>query len=219
MRPLHIDEIGGAKVARSFCSPTLAALGVATNAKGNIAMGAELPVEALRNIPKANRDCLIENRFIQVWPCGTATGPAVATKSEKQAEPSTAAPARSVRHVIPTGFGRYMVIEGVMLGTKLSREDAEKLAGKPAAAPVEATQAPVKAAVTPKRKRRKKRAQAAPQRQEEAPESAQTRVIVNRPPAGTMAGTATPDPGVNESALSQEPARATVHAPDEPNPY
>lgn len=182
LRTMSLDEIGGAKVARSFCSPTLAAMGVAVNAKGDVAMGASVSVDALRAIPAANRNCLIENRFIQVWPRSDGALPSPPRTFGDKDRQAASLPAGSIRHVIPTGFGRYMVIEGVQLGTKLSREEAEKLAGKSPSAPQDGAPAVVQAAVATKRKRRKKRAQAAPQRQE-TPAPAAASAAPAEPPA------------------------------------
>lgn len=117
-RPLTIDEIGGGRVARKISMGGV-----------DLPRGHELTVDQLRAIPTANRNSMIENRIIEVWP-------------------------KQTRHVariggveggelmkFALGVGEYCVVRGSIVATGLSAEDADALiAGKPepAAAPAAA---------------------------------------------------------------------------------
>lgn len=121
-RPLTLDQIGGAVVMRPFRSPTLEATGVAPDFRGNIPANTSLSTEQLATI--GNRAALIENRFIRVWPRADGAPPvSIQSHSAAQRVPIAGA----VRHKLPIGFGKWIVVEGVILGTKLSGEEADKI--------------------------------------------------------------------------------------------
>jgi hypothetical protein len=108
MRPLRIEEIGGAKVRRTFT------MGARRTKAGEL-----LELGDLARMPVANRNALIEKGFIDVWPKGVGGGGVVAS------EPAE-------RFVVPLGFGRYDVVQGMQLNDRtLDREAAYALAGKP----------------------------------------------------------------------------------------
>jgi hypothetical protein len=110
---LPADQIGGAHVVRAF------------NAGGErIRTGTVLTGDYIRNIPTANRNCLIDKHYIAVWPkSGDAVSPPVSSGTGQRPE----------RHVVTLGFGHFAVIEGSVVNDKpLTREEAYALAGKPA---------------------------------------------------------------------------------------
>lgn len=133
-RPLTIDEIGGAKVARKIDMGGVARL-----------RGEELTLEELRRMPTANRNALIENRIIEVWPRRVTfeRGPAAAPVNPG-----------GQRHVYARGFGKYDVVEGTVLAQGLTREEADAMAGKQARAP-DGIVAPKAKSPPTKKKRRK----------------------------------------------------------------
>lgn len=103
------DQIGGGVVARSF-----------TSGQKKLPMGHRLSREEVLSIPLANRNSLIENRFLQVLfrdPGATA----VAASSADQ----------MTRYAVHQGRGRYDVIEGRKLNTEpLTEAQAKDLAAK-----------------------------------------------------------------------------------------
>lgn len=135
-RPLSVDQIGGGQVMRRF-----------TMGSEVMLMGRELDRSTLAAMSTPNRNALIENRFISVWPAGRGGGAPI----ERPVTQAVPALPGARRHMQASGFGRFTVYEGVVLGEKLTKDQAEKLcaSGAPAASVQET--APVKKA---KRKRR-----------------------------------------------------------------
>jgi hypothetical protein len=144
MRPMPIDEIGGGK------ANTKLSIGGAVRYRGE-----EITLDELRAMPASNRNCLIENRMIQVYPKQVTF-----TRSVGHAPiPASQAPAADdlARMVIPRGFGKYDVIEGRVLAVGLTRDDAHRIAGTPVIPKsAEAERAPA-AASPPKKKSKFKR--------------------------------------------------------------
>ena len=109
---IPLEQIGGGRVVRPFYVGGT-----------QVKVGAELTAEFIRSINPSNRASLL-GRFIAVWP--KAPGVGVASRlpdaEGQQAE----------RHVVALGFGRYNVIEGVILNeSPMNRASAYELAGKP----------------------------------------------------------------------------------------
>ncbi len=111
------EMIGGGRVIRPF----------------NIAgerqhAGKAFSGEEVRAMPHANRQALIDNGFLAVWPM--ASRPTASAAGPAGASPTAAANSPMARHVSSRGFGRYDVIEGVKINSEpLSREEANALAG------------------------------------------------------------------------------------------
>lgn len=112
MRPMHIDQIGGAQVYRAF-----------RMGERYMRRGDAVTLDELRAMPAANRNVLIEKEFLRVWPKHASTeslGGAMVGRAEVE------------RIICPRGFGRYDVVEGKKLNdTPLSKEAAHALAGVP----------------------------------------------------------------------------------------
>jgi hypothetical protein len=106
-----MNQLGGGRVVVAF-----SAGGV------RIKPGTLLTAEFIKSLPVNNRNQLIDAHYIEVWPkADGAVSPPAASVSGPGAE----------RHVVPLGFGRYTVIEGVMLPDKpLTRAEAYAFAGK-----------------------------------------------------------------------------------------
>lgn len=86
-----------------------------------VAMGEQLTRDQLMAMPSANYRALVENRFIRVLPIVSGIIP-LPTQN-----PSPRSQSSGERHSFMTGFGKYTVIEGTVLGTKLTKADAEAL--------------------------------------------------------------------------------------------
>lgn len=94
------QEIGGGIVRRGF-----------TMGAERVRSGRELTKEELLSMPPANRNALVEKKYIELYP-------------ERPAAPGQ-------RHVVSAGFGRFDVIEGRKLNASpMTKEEANKLAGK-----------------------------------------------------------------------------------------
>lgn len=113
MRNLRADEIGGGVVRRKFQS-----------AGGWIMSGTNYTGDELRAMPRANRDALIQNGFLEVWPkqSGLAAAAAAAVLSAPATEPAE-------RYVLPVDGG-FDVLEGRKLNVEPIKKkgDAMKLA-------------------------------------------------------------------------------------------
>jgi len=108
--PLDIAEtdIGGARIRMGFT-------------RGNVRMkaGDHLSADEVRSIPLANRRALSSAGFIEVYPQRVQV-----VHREAAAKPGD-------RFIVQVSKGQFNVIEGRRLNDEpLSREDAEKLAGK-----------------------------------------------------------------------------------------
>lgn len=117
IRPMHIDEIGGARARQTFFT-----------AGRQMRRGEEIPLEQLRQWPTMNRNVMIEKGYIEVWPKSVSFSrpePAV----ERDDEPE----ANTQRIIVPRGFGRYDVIEGVVLASNVDKDRAHAIAGTPLA--------------------------------------------------------------------------------------
>lgn len=125
MRPLPLEQIAGGRVTRPFNSPAIA------QAKGlsgdRIPMTTELSLDELKLIPAANRNALIENNFIMVWPSG---GTPIVANGVSSIPPVTGnvPPEGTKRHIVSRGFGKFDVIEGVVLSKDVSKDQATALA-------------------------------------------------------------------------------------------
>lgn len=101
-------DIGGARIRMGF-------------SRGNVRMkaGDHLTADEVRSIPPANRRALASSGFIEVYP------------QRVQVVQREAAAVPGDRFIVQVGKGQFNVIEGRRLNDQpLSREDAEKLAGK-----------------------------------------------------------------------------------------
>lgn len=107
LRPMRIEEIGFGRVSRAL-----------TVSGQILPRGTKLSHEVLARMPAANRNAMIENRYIEVFPKGVAVREVGDTNVPDGAE----------AHVVPVGFGKYDVIVGNVVGAGLSREDADTLA-------------------------------------------------------------------------------------------
>jgi len=108
---MRLEEIGGGVVQRTF------KLGAR-----NTVSGEELSVETLTRMPAANRNALIESGKISVWRKGAGSTPAA------RAAPPVEG---SQRFVINKGFGKFSVVEGVLLNdAPLDKAGAEALAAE-----------------------------------------------------------------------------------------
>lgn len=89
-------DLGGGRVRRTF-----------TFGDKRYYPGMEMTGDELRRMPIVNRNAMVENRLIEVWPVR----------------------ANGEMHVVHVGRGLYDVIRGVKLnGDPLSKEEAEALA-------------------------------------------------------------------------------------------
>lgn len=106
------NQIGGGRVMRGF------------RAGGKfIKAGTALSPEQILSINPSNRVALM-GRFISVWPKAADAG--FASSSAAGAE-------RAGRHLVSAGFGRFHVVEGILLTDEpVSRAEAYALAGKTA---------------------------------------------------------------------------------------
>lgn len=134
LRPMTIDQIGSGIVERAI-----------TIAGERKMRGHELTHDVLARMPAANRNALIENRFISVFPKSV-------TVLNRAVEHVPIADGTGEMHVIAKGFGKWDVIQGTVLGSGLTREEANALAGK--TAPVASEPAPA----APAKKGKKRRA-------------------------------------------------------------
>lgn len=106
---LSAHEIGGGIARRTFTSGGV-----------RIVAGRRFSGDELRAMPAANRNSLIENRFIEVWPKVDA----------EPAADSQAEPVATERFTVSRGFGKYDVVEGFRLNeAPLSKDEAVALAG------------------------------------------------------------------------------------------
>ncbi len=117
MRAMRIEHIGGGRVMRTF------RLG-----DRQVMSGETLDADTLARMNTVNRNSLIDNGYITVWPkSGDAAPPAAA--------PAATAAEGAQRFVINKGFGKFAVVEGRLLNDEpLDRKGAEALAaeGQPA---------------------------------------------------------------------------------------
>lgn len=100
-------EIGGGKVKRAF------------NAGGKfLKAGTPLEAAVIMGWPTANRNALIDKKYIEVWPKGSVTTPLGSVGPGVE------------RHIVPLGAGQYNVVEGKLLnGKPLKKSAAMALAG------------------------------------------------------------------------------------------
>ncbi len=110
---MSIDDIGAGVANRRFGAGEVI-----------FTRGQEIPIDVLKRMPAANRNALIENRVISVYPKTVIMRSA--GKNGKVAEPVKAAE----MHVVARGFGKFDVICGTIEAQGLSREDAETFAEK-----------------------------------------------------------------------------------------
>jgi hypothetical protein len=85
--------------------------------------GEEIPLAVLQRMPAANRNALIENRKISVFPKHVE----VRSKGGKRQAAADAASAGTI-HVFAKAFGKYTVLQGTILAEGLGREEAQALA-------------------------------------------------------------------------------------------
>lgn len=89
-------DIGGARVRRAF-----------TACGRRLVSGDLLTGDEVRSLPVANRNALIENRFLEIWPAG---------------------PTQGKRFLVHLGRGKYDVIEGRKVNAvSVTKEEAEAL--------------------------------------------------------------------------------------------
>lgn len=117
-RPMRIDEIGSGRVARA----------IMIGGK-KVLRGTELTHDELARMPVANRNALIENRIIEVFPRSVQVIGRQVT--------GAAAPAGAVRLKYAKGFGKYDVVYGVVIAEAIPKEDAERMVAE-GGPPVEA---------------------------------------------------------------------------------
>ena len=145
IRPLRIDEIGGARFRQK------------QNVGGRERYaGEEIPLDELRSWLPINRDIMIQKGMIEVWaknvtftrpaqaPPGwrgeeALDGPRGGSRSSAMLEhPDMPAKYREPddvsRIIVPRGFGHYDVVEGRVLATNVTKEEAHAIAGTPRAA-------------------------------------------------------------------------------------
>jgi hypothetical protein len=112
MRPMRIEEIGGGRVVRTF-----------KLADRNVMAGESIDVATLSRMPIANRNALIENGSIAVWPKGDGA-PTITARPAAAAKPAEG----TQRFMINKGFGKFAVIEGRVLNeAPLDKAAAEAL--------------------------------------------------------------------------------------------
>jgi hypothetical protein len=147
-RPMPIGEISFGVVERKIT------IGDKTRLRGE-----ELTYGELAAMRTANRNALIENRVISVFPKG------VDVRRQQDGAVIVAAPIATdgavpagQMHVIAKGFGKWDVIQGTIIASGLTKEAAQELAGKaePKSAPV--NQPAPTATAGPANKRRKRKA-------------------------------------------------------------
>lgn len=142
LRPMKIEDISFGVVERAI-----------TIGSERRLRGSEISYGELARMPASNRNALIENRFIAVYPKGVTVrregGQVIAPERIEISE------AGGQLHVIAKGFGKWDVIQGTIVGTGLTKEAAQLLAGQvgPHAAPVN-QDAPASAAAPARKKRR-----------------------------------------------------------------
>lgn len=164
-RPLRAEEIGGAKVRRRFNIALVAQpVGKVFKTPDELAL--------IRSIPVANRNSLIENRYLDVWPIDAVSSIMVPSKGTPRVADSpsavgTGAPA--TRHMVSAGFGKFLVFEGERLTPQpIAKDLAEAMvaAAMPrtapavAAAPTETlteTEGAQDASAAPAKRKRKRR--------------------------------------------------------------
>lgn len=137
--PLRLEEIGGGRVLRPFDSEQLrVALGLKVREtplgpRAEIPRNTVLNHDHLASIARHNLLTLIENRYLEVWPLIAGAGVPRETRGRKSGDAAE-------RHVLSQGFGKYLVVEGTILGRDLKRDEAEALAAArpPATGPTEA---------------------------------------------------------------------------------
>ncbi len=111
---MQIQDIGGGIVRRTF------KLG-----DRNVMSGEKLDVATLAKMPAANRNALIESGKISVWP---KNGDVTTGAPQRAAAPPVEG---SQRFVINKGFGKFSVVEGVLLNdAPLDKAGAEALAAE-----------------------------------------------------------------------------------------
>lgn len=99
-------QIGGGIVKRTF-----------NNGGRHMRSGERLTAEEILGWPTANRQALIDKKFIEVWPKGDVSHPLGSV------EPAG-------RHLVSLGSGRFNVVEGRVVNTEpLTRSQAMALAG------------------------------------------------------------------------------------------
>ena len=99
----NIDHIGGGIVRRTFKS-----------GEHRLTSGTKLTAEEIKRMPVANRQALIDKKYIDVYPKAPGGGDGV----------------KAERHVVSAGFGKFHVIEGRKLNdVPLSKDQAQALAG------------------------------------------------------------------------------------------
>ncbi len=114
------ETIGGGRVRQPF-----------TMAGRRVTRGDTLTADEIMAMPTSNRRALIETGYLHVWP---------KRPGEVAAE----------RHLVSRGFGRYDVIEGVVLNKEpLSKEEAMALVGPGAHTPGADIVEEVQAELTP----------------------------------------------------------------------
>lgn len=138
-RPMKIEDIGSGVVNRR----------TTINGKERV-RGDELTHADLASIAVLNRNAMIENRVIDVFPKH------VPSRASFGAEP-TAAAVEGEFHVVAVGFGKYKVIKGIILLADSTKEAAAEFVATQQA---KAGEAPQEAALRPpgapaKRQRRK----------------------------------------------------------------
>jgi hypothetical protein len=120
IRPMHIDEIGGARARQTF------------NSGGRmVRRGEEIPLDALRSWPTNNRNVMIEKGYIEVWPRNVSF---IRSEADAAAAADLDEDDEKERIVVPRGFGKFMVVEGVILADGVAKEEADVIAGTPHAA-------------------------------------------------------------------------------------
>jgi hypothetical protein len=146
IRPLRIDEIGGARFRQK------------QNVGGRQRYALEeIPLGELRSWLPNNRDIMIQKGMIEVWAKNVAfTRPAQAPPGWRGEEafgdprdgsmssamlehPDMPAKKREPdddvsRIIVPRGFGHYDVVEGRVLATNVTKDEAHAIAGTPRAA-------------------------------------------------------------------------------------
>lgn len=132
IRPLRIEEIGGARVRQKL------------NSEGRaMYAGEEIPLDKLATW--CNRDKLIERGIIEVWPKNVSflrqspQAPVDDARAD-DADMTDVDEGDLTMMVIPRGFGKYDVVEGREIAKGVTKDEAHAIAGtprspEPAAAP------------------------------------------------------------------------------------
>jgi hypothetical protein len=145
VRPMNINDIDFGIVERAI-----------TIGEQKMMRGFELSHEVLARMPTANRNALIENRFISVFPKGVTVRRQDGATMVAAPISSDGASAAGEMHVIAKGFGKWDVIQGTIIAAGLtSKAEAQAVAGI-GQAPEAPVNQPAQAspASPPKRKRR-----------------------------------------------------------------